>query len=155
MRFMTAKGYDIAEINRVKNYLNKTNIVSIARRRIVSESETAEGDQLYLPPNWKKQKCEDGSSVLISSDGSELESRLVAVRHLIKTNCEPQIIYKLWNTLDTEGWLLGDELLPTGWRFRYKKKMLNFEFLDRDMNILRGTDEVINYLTENTEYNEE
>ena len=74
------------------------------------------------------------------------------VEFLIKSKSDPQTIYNLWNTLDTEGWNIGGELLPPGWRVKFHKKVFDYKYLTREMSILHSTEEAIKVVQDSGDY---
>jgi len=48
--------------------------------------------------------------------------------------------------------VLGGELLPAGWRVKFHKKLFDYKYLTREMEVLGGSDEALKHITGNDEY---
>ena len=49
---------------------------------------------------------------------------------------------KLWNTLDTESWMLDTHQVPLGWKIRFDCELNQDEFLSPDMQVYRSKEAV-------------
>ena len=76
------------------------------------------GDLAFI--SWSsfgwKMKFTSAGTIIVNGEGKEFDSRKDAVSFLIKENCPPSDIFKLWNTLHLEGWKDDTDNLPTGWK---------------------------------------
>ena len=173
INYMIQQGCHTSEIKKLKDYVkNKSHQLKVTasspnmKRKIIDENEddvsgnkkqklgkgfNDSKDETILPEGWREIK--NGSqSYFISSEGERFDSRLSAVKFLIKSNTDSQTTFKLWSTLDQEGWVLGGELLPAGWRVKFHKKLFDYKYLTREMEVLGGSDEALKHITDNDEY---
>merc|ERR1712129_291306 len=138
MDFMSENGYEELEINKMKarfgfgkrkiSEVIQNIMPTIKKEKLECKSKVEEEfvDQFYLPPKWTEKKSTNGvESTFISPGGETFDSRFSAVKFLIKTKSNPQIIFKLWSTLDSEGWVLGGKLLPAGWRVKFHERLFD------------------------------
>ena len=68
---------------------------------------------------------------------------------MIKENYDPHAIFKMWSTLDVEGWVTDDDRLPKGWRVRSKDRLKDnwqFYFLSPQMEIFKSNKSVLDYI---------
>merc|ERR1712179_262884 len=118
---------------------------------VAVKEETVNKD-VQLPAGWI---FVDGK--LYNAEGDDYQSILEAVSDLVTKNHDPKLIYSLWNTLHFEGWELGPSLLPMGWRVKVvgPESDLGYEFLAREMCVLREEREVLEYLEVTEDYSED
>jgi len=110
-----------------------------------------------LPLNWSLETSPDGSEVTItSSQGKVFTSRLAVVEFLIKSKSDPKTIYNMWNTLEDEGWKIGGELVPPGWRIKFHKSIFDYKYLSREMAVIHSTEVALKHIIDdNDEYTPE
>ena len=68
---------------------------------------------------------------------------------MIKENYDPHAIFKMWSTLDVEGWVTDDDRLPKGWRVRSKDRLKdNWQFYSTSpqMEIFKSNKSVLDYI---------
>jgi len=100
----------------------------------VSNSSVLWNSHPDLPEGWKKSGGLSGGKYM-NPLGKVFEDIIAAIDHMISEVYKPDEIFKLWNTLSEEGWVL-DSNLPTGWR----RKSVNSEdsFLSPMMKVFNS-----------------
>lgn len=74
---------------------------------------------------------------------------------MIKTKQEPKSIYNMWSSLDTEGWVLGDQWVPAGWRVKHHQEICDYKYLTREMKVLSSSEQARQIIKESADYDEE
>ena len=106
-----------------------------------------------LPAGWKYRTIVKGgirTDYVITEVGAQFQSRRAAIEHMIKENFDPHCIYKMWSTLDTEGWVTDEDRLPKGWRVRSKDRLKDnwqFYFLSPQMEIFKSNKAVLDFIS--------
>ena len=119
--------------------LNKKKVKSEPKEIIVDSSN----DNLPLPPKWRFD-VEEGREIIFSDKEEKFKSRRDAVEFMVKKNYNPKMIYTLWNTLHTEGWLTDDnQKIPPGWRIKYFESVYDYKYLTRELKVLHSTKEAV------------
>ena len=98
---------DVADVSRIKQEARQTGVDGI---QWVPDSS--------LPPSWRVAEVA-GAFRLRTGSGQEFASRKEAIDFMIREQASPIDIFKVWNTLDLEGWLTDEEHLPTGWKRKW------------------------------------
>merc|ERR1719211_618250 len=144
--------------------------VDIKRIRTRLENETRKNrpqkydwlDDENLPEGWKYRTIIKGgirTDFVLTAEGAQHQSRRAAIENMIKENYDPHAIFKMWSTLDVEGWVTDDDRLPKGWRVRSKDRLKDnwqFYFLSPQMEIFKSIKACLEYLTAQTDtYNQE
>ena len=111
--------------------------------KIKQELPTENQDDGILPDGWKIENDENSEEVFINPAGKRFTSRRDAVEFMIKNGYAPKSIYNLWNSLDSEGWLLQSDQIPAGWRVKYYPALHDYKYLTREMNIIHSTREAL------------
>jgi len=120
------------------------------------ENKAVHTSKTPLPSGWKEEACSNsGEVVYISPEGMKMMSKLALVEYLVKSKSDPQTIYTLWNTLDDEGWVMGGELLPPGWRVKPYRSLLDYKYLTREMNVFNTSKEALKHIVDFKDYSEE
>merc|ERR1719350_1472566 len=118
----------------VINYMKKRpeyNDTDIKKIKTRLENETRKNrpqkydwqEEENLPPGWKYRTIIKGgirTDFILTAEGAQHQSRRAAIGSMIKENFDPHAIFKMWSTLDVEGWVTDDDRLPKGWRVRSK-----------------------------------
>ena len=78
-------------------------------------------DDPSLPDGWMISSG-TGVQVIKSKSGAVLMGRKEAIDNMIKEHYSPTDIFRLWNTLDRDGWISDDENLPAGWKSSFHLK---------------------------------
>ena len=107
-----------------------------------------------IPTGWTEEVNSD-EIIYTSTEGKKITSRLAFVRHLVESRSDPKTIYALWNTLDVEGWVIGGDLVPPGWRMKQYKGLCEFRYLTREMNIINNSEEAIKHIADSNDYSDE
>ena len=109
-------------------------------------------DDERLPEGWKYRtitKAGIRTDYVITENNYQFQSRRAAIEYVIKENYDPQVIYKMWNTLDVEGWVTEDRL-PKGWRVRSKDRLKDnwqFYFLSPQMEVFKSNKAVLDHMS--------
>ena len=104
-----------------------------------------------LPAGWKYRtivKAGIRTDYVITEKNYQFQSRRAAIEWVIKENFDPQVIYRMWNTLDAEGWVTEDRL-PKGWRVRSKERLKDswqFYFLSPQMEVFKSNKSVLDHI---------
>ena len=110
-----------------------------------------------LPTGWKYRTIIKGgirTDFILTAEGGQHQSRRAAIENMIKENFDPHAIFKMWSTLDVEGWVTDDDRLPKGWRIRSKDRLKDnwqFYFLSPQMEIFKSNKSVLDYITAQSE----
>ena len=105
-----------------------------------------------LPVGWKYRTIIKGgirTDFILTAEGGQHQSRRAAIENMIKENFDPHAIFKMWSTLDVEGWVTDDDRLPKGWRIRSKDRLKDnwqFYFLSPQMEIFKSNKSVLDYI---------
>jgi len=105
-----------------------------------------------LPEGWKYRTIIKGgirTDFILTAEGAQHQSRRAAIENMIKENFDPHAIFKMWSTLDVEGWVTDDDRLPKGWRVRSKDRLKDcwqFYFLSPQMEIFKSNKSVLDYI---------
>ena len=115
-----------------------------------------------LPAGWKYRtivKAGIRTDYVITETGAQFQSRRAAIENMIKENFDAHTIYKMWSTLDAEGWVIDNDRLPKGWRVRSKERLKDnwqFYFLSPQMEIFKSNKAVLDFISFQKEtYSEE
>ena len=101
-----------------------------------------------LPAGWKKSGALS-SVKFMNPLGNIFEDRIAAIDHMISEVYKPEDIFKLWNTLSEEGWVLETNL-PTGWR----RKSVNSgdSFLSPMMKVFESRTALAQHISKSSEF---
>jgi len=114
-------------------------------------------EDAMLPPGWKFRTIIKGgirTDFILTSEGGQHQSRRAAIESMIKDDFDPQAIFRMWSTLDVEGWVTDDDRLPKGWRVRSKDRLKDnwqFYFLSPQMEIFKSNKSVLDYISSQPE----
>ena len=125
---------------RVKTEPTENPAVTIKKENLDESLEEAE-----LPPGWRFGKV-DNEEVLFNDKNVKFKSRRDAAEHMIKQNFNPKLIFGLWSTLDREGWLLSNDMIPSGWRIKSYPSLDDYKYITRDVTILHSTEEALKHI---------
>ena len=120
---------------------------------IKKENFEAVTEECELPPGWRFG-TEDSEEVIFNDKNTKFKSRRDAAEHMIKQNFNPKIIYGLWSTLDKEGWLLTNNMIPSGWRIKSFPALDDHKYITRDVTILHSTEEALKHIKETPDLEE-
>ena len=105
-----------------------------------------------LPAGWTISTT---GTILRDPRGARFPSRKDTIDHMIKEHYSPSDIFRLWNTLEREGWLADDSALPTGWKKRFVEEEQRHHYLSPMMEVVRGTMALEEVVREGREYSGE
>ena len=131
--------------DREKNKRVKTEPIENPAVTIKKENFEAVTEECELPPGWRFGE-EDNEEVIFNDKNTKFKSRRDAAEHMIKQNFNPKIIYGLWSTLDREGWLLTNNMIPSGWRIKSFPALDDHKYITRDVTILHSTEEALKHI---------
>ena len=129
-----------AVINYMKKRPQEYNEGDIKQIKTRLENETRKNrpqkydwkEEENLPEGWKYRTIIKGgirTDFILTAEGGQHQSRRAAIENMIKENYDPHAIFKMWSTLDVEGWVTDDDRLPKGWRVRSKDRLKdNWQF---------------------------
>merc|ERR1712142_938944 len=147
--------YNEGDIKRIK-----TRLENETRKNRPQKYDWLEDEN--LPPGWKYRtivKAGIRTDYVITEVGAQFQSRRAAIEHMIREDFDHQTIFRMWSTLDTEGWVVDDDRLPKGWRVRSKDRLKDnwqFYFLSPQMEIFKSNKAVLDFISAEREtYNEE
>jgi len=129
----------------------KTRLENETRKNRPQKYDWLEEDM--LPPGWKYRTIVKGgirTDFILTAEGGQHQSRRAAIESMIKENFDPQSIFRMWSTLDVEGWVTDDDRLPKGWRVRSKDRLKDnwqFYFLSPQMEIFKSNKSVLDYIS--------
>jgi len=129
----------------IQNFVKWTRTQSKAD---VSNSTVSWNFHPDLPKGWKRSG--DLSGVKYKNPlGTIFEDRIAAIDHMISEVYKPDEIFKLWDTLSEEGWVL-DTNLPTGWR----RKSVNSgdSFLSPMMKVFKSRTALVQHILTSSEF---
>ena len=130
--------------------------MNVTKASTNSKKEKHSAAQDFLPLGWTENIPPNGNEVVYTSpEGETFTTRLALVEFLVKSKSDPQTIYTLWNTLGAEGWMMGDELVPPGWRMKSYKNLFDYKYLTRDMKVVNSSEEALKHITESDDYSKE
>merc|ERR1711953_912913 len=149
-----------AVINYMKKRPQEYNERDIKQIKTRLENETRKNrpqkydwkEEENLPEGWKYRTIIKGgirTDFILTAEGGQHQSRRAAIENMIKENYDPHAIFKMWSTLDVEGWVTDDDRLPKGWRVRSKDRLKDnwqFYFLSPQMEIFKSNKSVLDYI---------
>ena len=136
-----------------RNKKVKTEPIENPAVTVKKENFEAVADDCDLPPGWRFGK-EDNDEVILNDKNTKFKSRRDATEHLIRQNFNPKIIYGLWSTLDKEGWLLTNNMIPSGWRIKFYPTLDDHKYITRDVTILHSTEEALKHIKQTPDLQE-
>ena len=141
----------------LKYIMENNRVYSEQDRRNMEDRLGFEGweTEPLLPKGWKLEEDRNGDEVIVHPDGRKFPSRVMAVEWMIKTKQEPKSIYNMWSSLDTEGWELGDQHVPAGWRVKHHPGICDYKYLTREMKVLSSTEQARQVIKKSADYDEE
>ena len=162
--YLSKEGIMFHSTKAVISYMTNSQLYSqedIARIKTRLEVETRKNrPQKYdwledenLPPGWKYRtiiKAGIRTDYVITETGAQFQSRRAAIEYMIKEDYEPQTIFRMWSTLETEGWVTDNDRLPKGWRVRSKERLKDnwqFYFLSPQMEIFKSNKAVLDFIS--------
>ena len=99
-------------------------------------------------------ECATRLSLIFNDKNTKFKSRRDATEHLIRQNFNPKIIYGLWSTLDKEGWLLTNNMIPSGWRIKFYPTLDDHKYITRDVTIIHSTEEALKHIKQTPDLQE-
>ena len=91
-----------------------------------------------LPEGWSVSQGLE-QDILRDQRGARFASRKEAIDHLIREQYSPGDIFRLWSTLEREGWLGDETTLPTGWKRKFYPSERRHHYLSPMMEVVWGT----------------
>ena len=88
-----------------------------------------------LPPGWKKFEDEaEEKTLFLGRVGELFSSRVTLMEHLLAHRSAPNLLLKLWHSLEFEGWM-QDEDTPL-WRKKFiGEEGREYEYLSPEMKV--------------------
>ena len=166
---LSAEGYVLRSYKGAKDFMEETpgynhidlaNIRSLELEnakawRLSKSPEGAIPEDCYVPPTWQ-YKLSGKKTIFITTDGSLLTTRRLALQHLVTQGGSGQEVARMRDSLVLEGWL-EDELLPHDWRFKPHKSGLHgaIVFLTAKGDRVTGVKAALALIESSQEYVEE
>ena len=91
-----------------------------------------------LPQGWRVSLGLE-HEILRDHQGARFLGRKEAIDHLIREQYSPSDIFRLWSTLEKEGWQGDESALPTGWKRKWFPAEGRHHYLSPMMEVVRGT----------------
>ena len=151
MKVLTEPNEVIQYIKSDKSYSDNDlkKFVQWTKRSQLPDSSTLESwtSKSNLPEGWKTTKSHP--SKFLCATGRIFLDKISALDYLISEHYNPEEIYKLWSTLDEDGWIV-DRNLPTGWRRKTENSA--HAFLSPMMQVFKSRNELSDYILLSTEF---
>ena len=122
--------------------------VEKSQERIVWVEEPAS-----LPKGWRVSRGLE-QEILKDHHRARFPSRKEAIDHLIQEQYSPSDIFRLWSTLEQEGWR-EEGGLPTGWKRKWYGGEGRHHYLSPMMEVVRGARELLEVVKKGGEYSAE
>ena len=90
--------------------------------------------------------------ILKHSSGGRFETKQAAIDFMIKERHSSQDIFKIWNTLHTEGWVSDDQHLPRGWKRKFINEKKNYFYLSPMMEVVKSSKQLLNIVMTSSDY---
>ena len=55
--------------------------------------------------------------------------KVAVIRHMVEHHYTTQQILRIWNSLDTESWMVDNTQVPLGWKIRFDCELNQDEYL--------------------------
>lgn len=169
--FMKSQGQDDEVVKRTEKYLyagKSPPTLSIKREHRPSTSQESsipqpkrikiEKDVINwkpdssLPSGWLSARDSDSKVHISNSKGDTFSSRIEAMRAMIETKQSPDDIFKMWKSLDVEGWVCDEGYLPPGWRRKYSDESETYAFLSPLMEVIQSSKAFLKYIENSSDY---
>ena len=106
-----------------------------------------------LPAGWRVSVGREQGEVLVDAEGARFPGRKEAIDHMIREQHGPGEIFRLWTTLERDGWR-AHAALPTGWKRKFFPTEGRHHYLSPMMAVVRGTEAMVEVVARG-EYTEE
>jgi len=101
-----------------------------------------------LPAGWKKTEDDEEEVQFLGPSGTILNGRVALIERLIKDNHSPEEIFKLWGTLDLEGWMSDNKNIPLGWKSKYFPELEQFHYLSPLMQVVKSEADLVQLISD-------
>jgi len=106
-------------------------------------------DDEDLPDGWKRTDDEDEEEAqFLCPLGNIITGRVALIEYFIKENHPPEEIFKLWGTLDLEGWMSDNKNLPLGWKRKYFPDLEEYQYLSPLMQVFKSEAELMKLVSD-------
>ena len=168
--FMNNQGLDIDVIKKTEKYLyagkspptmsNKRE-ASGSQEQAVPPTKKIKTDKAILdwkpdsslPSGWLSARDSDNNIHISNSKGDTFSSRIEAMRAMIETKQSPDDIFKMWKSLDAEGWVCDEDYLPPGWRRKHSDDSETHTYLSPLMEVIESTKAFLDHIENSSDYN--
>ena len=103
-----------------------------------------------LPAGWKKTEIrmeteeEDTQAEhFLAPSGDIFTDKVSMIRHLIDKEYSTENISRIWNSLDTESWMVDTQQVPLGWKIRFDCELNQDEYLSPRMEVLKSREDIL------------
>eukprot|EP00092_Neocalanus_flemingeri_P082695 GFUD01103647.1.p1 GENE.GFUD01103647.1~~GFUD01103647.1.p1 ORF type:complete len:669 (+),score=126.41 GFUD01103647.1:46-2052(+) len=118
------KSYDKTDLKKFLNWVDQNEVDFVAPWASKEVADQIWQTDSVLPDGW--MKLDTNSDIKYKdSTGNIFEDKIAAIGQMIAKVYRPEEIFKLWDTLGEDGWIL-DKNLPTGWRRKQVNTVDNF-----------------------------
>ena len=90
--------------------------------------------------------------ILKHEAGGRFETKQAAINFMIKERHSSQDIFKIWNTLHTEGWVSDENHLPRGWKRKYVSNKKTYYYLSPMMEVVKTSSKLLNIVSTSSDY---
>ena len=106
-----------------------------------------------LPSGWLSARDSDNNDHISNSKGDTFSSRIEAMRAMIETKQSSDDIFRMWKSLDLEGWVCDEGYLPPGWRRKYSDESKTHTYLSPLMEVIQSSKAFLKYIENSSDYN--
>ena len=107
------------------------------KRNKIDQNVTDWKPESSLPSGWLSAIDSEHNVHISNSKGDTFSSRIEAMRAMIETKQSPEDIFKMWKSLDLEGWVCDEGYLPPGWRRKYSDESETYTYLSPLMEVIQ------------------
>ena len=167
INFMKDQGLNSEVIKRAEGYLyhgKRPPTMSIKRepstnqessaKRIKNDKEALDWKpDSSLPSGWLSARDSENRVHISNSKGDTFSSRIEAMRAMIETKQSPDDIFKMWKSLDLEGWVCDEDHLPPGWRRKHSDDSETHTYLSPLMEVIESSKAFLEHIENSSDYN--
>ena len=107
-------------------------------------------EDTILPPGWLKTEVrleteeeESQAEHFLAPSGQIYSDKVAVIRDLIDHNQSTQHILGIWNSLDTDSWMVDNTQVPLGWKIRFDCELNQDEYLSPRMEVLKSREDIL------------
>ena len=103
-----------------------------------------------LPPGWLKTEVrleteeeETQSEHFLAPSGEIYSDKVAVIRDMIDQQLPTHHILRIWNSLDTDSWMVDNTQVPLGWKIRFDCELNQDEYLSPRMEVLKSREDIV------------